>query len=291
MSTQADEDPDVTVDDDLDDEADDETEVDLENEDDDSDEDESDSDDDGTGPRKPAGRKNAGGTGRDEDKTPEQLKAELDKVRGQLSKSRAQQTRWKNRALEAAKAGKPAGDDGKEPTAADKRAVKAVVSKGGTDADAREKGEERGLSREDVLEMIAEARAAEAQKAAERYKPVAIRSEAKDLLTDAGYKFGRAEDRDRRLDRALKLIDMEQVELDDDGTVLGLEDEIDRLKDDWPELFADEDAEEEPPVRKPAGRRPARRINGRTGRAARSSTREMSASEGQLAYLRGHVQS
>lgn len=288
MPTQGD-DPEVQIEDDL--EEDDEgTEVDLDEEDDESDSDsadEEDSEDDGTGPRKPAGRKNAGGTGRDEDKTPEQLKAELDKVRGQLSKSRAQQTRWKNKALAA---GRPAaGDEGsKDPTPADKRAVKGVVAKGGTDAEAREKGDERGLSREDVLEMIAEARESEAKKAAERYKPVAIRSEAKDLLADAGYKFGKAQDRDRRLDRALKLIDMGQVELDDDGTVLGLEDEIDRVKDDWPELFSDEDEADEE-VTKPV-RRPVRRIQGRTGRAARASTREMGASEGQLAYLRGHSQ-
>jgi hypothetical protein len=269
-----------------DDEADDDNDLDVDFDESDEDESEGDEEDDGTGPRKAAGRKNSGGTGRDEEKSPEQLKKELDATRAKLAKSRREQTRWKNRA----QAKDTKATDGREPTAGDKRAVKAVVAKGGTDAEAREKGAERGLTREDVAEMIAEARETEARKAAEKYKPVAIRSEAKDLLTDAGYKFGSAEDRDRRLDRALKLIDMDQVEVDDDGTVLGLEDEIDKLRDDWPELFADETEEEPEPVKPAARRRVAPRINGRAGRAARASTRELSASEGQLAYLRGHGQ-
>lgn len=245
------------------------------------DEDESEEDD---GPRKPAGRKNAGGTGRDEDKTPEQLKTELDATRSKLSKSRAQQTRWKNKALAAGKPGSKTDD----PTPADKRAVKEVVRQGGSDKDARDKGEDRGLSREDVMEMISEAREAEAKKAADHYKPVAVRSEAKDLLKDAGYKFGQPEERDKRLERAMKLMDLGNIELDDDGTVLGLEDEIDKLQEDWPELFTG-DGEQEPTETKPKPAR--RRINGRAGRAARPSSHTLGTSEGQLAYLQGHGQS
>jgi hypothetical protein len=266
------EDDEPDEDDSTDDEDDETPDVEIDGEDgeDDSDEDE----------RQPAGRKNAGNTGRDEDKTPEELKKELDETRAKLSKSRSQQTRWRNKAL-ASRANKD--DDGRDVTAGDKRAVKGVVKGGGTDADAREKGEERGLSREDVLEMIADARAEEAQKAAARYKPAAIRAEAKDLLKEAGYKLGDdAESQGRRLERALKLMDTSDVELDDDGTPLGVEEAVDKFREEFPELFANAEDEEPEPVR-----RPRRRINGRAN--ARPSVKELKASEGQLAFLRGHI--
>jgi hypothetical protein len=256
-----------------DDEDDDTTDVEIE--------DEADEDEDGENERQPAGRKNAGNTGRDEDKTPEELKAELDKTRTMLSKSRSQQTRWRNKAL-ASRDSK--NNDGRDATAGDKRVVKAVVKDGGTDADAREKGEERGLSREDVLEMIADARAEEAEKAAAKYKPAAIRAEAKDLLKEAGYKLGDdAESHGRRLDRALKLMDTSDVELDDDGTPLGVEEAVDKFREEFPELFASEEDE----GASAQARRPRRRINGRAG--GKPSVKEMKASEGQLAFLRGHI--
>jgi hypothetical protein len=69
--------------------------------------------------------------------------------------------------------------------------------------------------------------------------PVVIKHAATSALRDAGFTF--PDDRDERakkLKRALKLMDVEDVEIDDDGEVLGLEDAIDELKAEWPELFA-----------------------------------------------------
>jgi hypothetical protein len=69
--------------------------------------------------------------------------------------------------------------------------------------------------------------------------PVVIKHAATSALRDAGFDF--PDDKDARaakLRRALKLMDVEDVEIDDDGEVLGLEDAIDELKAEFPELFA-----------------------------------------------------
>lgn len=70
------------------------------------------------------------------------------------------------------------------------------------------------------------------------YVPIVIRHAATAALRDAGFEF--PEDKDARaakLKRALKLMDTEDVEVDDDGDVIGLDDAIDELKAEFPELF------------------------------------------------------
>lgn len=71
----------------------------------------------------------------------------------------------------------------------------------------------------------------EAAKASENtYKDLYITTSAKAALAEAGLTSG--------TDRMTKLIDFSAVEIDPDGTVSGLQEQVDALKEDFPELFA-----------------------------------------------------
>lgn len=86
-----------------------------------------------------------------------------------------------------------------------------------------------------------------AQKAVEaaekKFKPVAVRSAAKASLLEAGLNDAS----DARISRLLKMIDMDEVDVDEDGDVNGLDDQIDAIKDDFPALF---EAKKDEPKRK-----------------------------------------
>jgi hypothetical protein len=65
-----------------------------------------------------------------------------------------------------------------------------------------------------------------------------IRHAATSALREAGFEFPADKDaRSAKLRRALKLMDTDDVEVDDDGEVIGLDDAIDELKSEFPELF------------------------------------------------------
>lgn len=71
----------------------------------------------------------------------------------------------------------------------------------------------------------------EAAEAVEKqWKPKLIKQTARAALVEAGA-AGSPE-------RLLKLLDMDALSVDDDGDVVGLESEVDRLKDEFAELFA-----------------------------------------------------
>lgn len=72
------------------------------------------------------------------------------------------------------------------------------------------------------------------ERAAAKWKPVAVRNAARAALAEAGAKGD--------LKRFVKLIDVDTVEVDDDGDVLGLEDQIDAIKADFPEAFGERKA-------------------------------------------------
>lgn len=81
-------------------------------------------------------------------------------------------------------------------------------------------------SEDDVETKISKAREEERSKAKSRI----VNAEAKAKLTAAGAKGD--------LSRLLRMIDLDDVDVTDDGDVEGLDDEIDRLKTDVPDLFA-----------------------------------------------------
>lgn len=85
-------------------------------------------------------------------------------------------------------------------------------------------------------------------------KPVAVRSAAKAAFLEAGA-------RSERFDRLFKMLDLDRIEVDGDD-VTGLDDQVDELKADVPELFTPPKGAEEPkpkqaPRISPAGKKPA----------------------------------
>lgn len=84
---------------------------------------------------------------------------------------------------------------------------------------------------------------AEAQKDAAKYRDIAVRKEAALALQDAGAKV--------KADRLIKLLDLTDVDIDDDGNVDGLQDAIEELKADSPEFFKSEDDEVVTTTRRP----------------------------------------
>lgn len=93
----------------------------------------------------------------------------------------------------------------------------------------------------DTSEEAKSAREAEQrgyQEAEKKYHPQLVNLAGRNALLAAGVPSGKVK-------RALRLIDMDDVEIDDDGEVIGIEDAIDELKDEWPELFAAKASAEE----------------------------------------------
>jgi hypothetical protein len=138
------------------------------------------------------------------DLTDDELRAELKKTRESLSK--------------ASGSGKVKRDRIKQLRAELDEAKRKPVGKK-TDADA------------DGDKPDAEAIRAEADRTAnERANSRIVKAEARGALATAGV----AKD---RVARAVGLLDLKGIDVDDDGEVDGLDDAIDALKQEWPELF------------------------------------------------------
>jgi hypothetical protein len=167
------------------------SEDDVDEDEDDADEDESDADED------------EDGDDPDKDKSPEEIKAELQRLRASRRKDIKRIRRMREKAKEAGK--KPADED------PDKKFSRAELEEIRTETETATRGE-----------ML----------------PVVIKHAATSALREAGFAFPADRDeRAKKLNRALKLMDVEDVEIDDDGELLGLQDAIEELKAEWPELF------------------------------------------------------
>lgn len=76
--------------------------------------------------------------------------------------------------------------------------------------------------------------AREAADAAEkRFKPVAVRSAAKAAFLEAGLQGSTPE----RMARVVRMLDLDALDVDDDGDVTGLTEQVKAIKADYPELF------------------------------------------------------
>ena len=85
-----------------------------------------------------------------------------------------------------------------------------------------------------------------AERVVSRYKPVLVRKTAEGRLLEAGVK-------PNKINRLIKLMDMEEIDVDEDLNVEGVDDEIDRLQEEFPELFRlkeEEEVEEKPRKRR-----------------------------------------
>ncbi len=118
---------------------------------------------------------------------------------------------------------------------------------------------------------VREAEERATQKIEAKYKPISVRL----ALLESGVKQGRVKG-------ALRLLNLDEVEVDEDGAVAGLDSQVESLRKDWPELFADTQPE---PEKKPEVKRPARGADGADKKAP--PAKELSVSERQAALLLG----
>jgi hypothetical protein len=110
------------------------------------------------------------------------------------------------------------------------------------------------------------------ERAFARYRPVLVKSAAEAALVRAGAKPD-------RVARLVRLLDADEVNVDEKGTVDNddLTAEVDRLKEDMPELFKGDDEDDDRPQRKSAPR------GGRRDAAARPSGSKTPSSTARLA--------
>lgn len=113
----------------------------------------------------------------------------------------------------------------------------------------RQLNELRDKYKEQETETEKAVREAE-EKAEARYKPIAVRKAVRAALVEAGATAATEGDKaktEARIARLMKLIDVGDLSIDDDGEVLGVDEQIDGLRADYPELF-------EPAVKKAKAR-------------------------------------
>ncbi len=89
---------------------------------------------------------------------------------------------------------------------------------------------------------------ADAEKRAVKYRDIAVNKEAKLALVEAGAKVSTT--------RLIKLLDLADVDLDDNGNVSGLADAIAELKEESPEFFKSDEDDEVKPQRRAAVKKP-----------------------------------
>ncbi|NEB70305.1 hypothetical protein G3I39_25090 [Streptomyces fulvissimus] len=97
----------------------------------------------------------------------------------------------------------------------------------------------RDKYREQETETEKAVREAE-ERAEARYKPIAVKKAVRASLIQAGAIAsveGDKEKTEARLTRLMKFVDIGELSIDDDGEVLGVEEQIDALRADYPELF------------------------------------------------------
>lgn len=124
-------------------------------------------------------------------------------------------------------------EDGKPYTASDIRALQDALKKNRKELRAL-KSAKPPADEDKTPDADAEARAAQAAEA--KFKPVVVRTAAKAAFVEAGLVLPKGKG-DAALARALKLLDMAEVEITDDGEVEGLDDQIEEIKSEFPELF------------------------------------------------------
>lgn len=96
--------------------------------------------------------------------------------------------------------------------------------------------------KEGMDEAATKAREDALKEAEDRYMPILISKEAKLALAEAGCKNPA---------RLVNLVDRSKCQVQDDGDILGLEGEVNRIKEEWPELFKSDDEASSNGTRRP----------------------------------------
>lgn len=155
------------------------------------------------------------------------------------------------------------------PTEAEWRKIQAALKKANEDAKrnrfrAKELEEKTRANETEHEKALREAR----EEGEKRYRAPLVKAAARAALSEAG--LGGS------TDRVLRLLDLDALSVDDDGDVIGLDGEVARIKDEYPEFFqADKPKPRVRPTgadRKPAeeklkssAERHAAKVLGRTG--------------------------
>lgn len=122
--------------------------------------------------------------------------------------------------------------DWKPPTKEEVRALQAKLKKANGDA-AHHRGEAAKLrqqSESDAEKQVREAVEKAQGEAEGKWKPMYVRQAARAALAQAGL-IGKP-------DRLLKLLDVDEIEVDEDGTLTGLDAQVRDLKAEYRDLFA-----------------------------------------------------
>lgn len=126
----------------------------------------------------------------------------------------------------------PPVDDWKAPTKDEWERTQAALKK------ANDEAKTHRLKLRDAQKATEDADGKAAREAAEaaerRYKPVAVRSAARAAFLEAGL----ADARPERVSKLLRMLDLDSLDVADDGDVTGLADQVAGIKADYPELFA-----------------------------------------------------
>lgn len=148
------------------------------------------------------------------------------------------------------------GDDYTPPSKAEWARVQAALGDANKEAKKfrlelrefrRQQQEEKRKGETEREAEVREAREKAAADAEARYKPLLVRVAARDALIDAGAVLADAAGKPSasRLNRILRLLDLAELEVADDGRVSGLDAQVQQVKKDAPEFFA----ERKPPAR------------------------------------------
>lgn len=126
-------------------------------------------------------------------------------------------------------------DDGQPVTASDWSALNEALRKARKDAREakRTKPTEEPAETPDVDKAVAEAKAS----AAAEWKPKLVRSAARSAFLEAGLVLPKT-NADGVMARVLKMLDLDDLDVADDGTVDGLAEQVAEIRGDFPELFA-----------------------------------------------------
>lgn len=142
--------------------------------------------------------------------------------------------------------GPPLRADGKPMTSADVAALREALTKARKDARSAKRtakdgstpakggdgsGDQESAPNADEIRREIET-AAEA-----KYKPMLVRQAARAAFAEAGLVTGKNGNADAAMKRVIRLLDLDDLDVDEDGSVDGLDEQIAEIKQEFPDLF------------------------------------------------------
>lgn len=167
--------------------------------------------------------------------------------------------------------------------------IKAIKGRQAAKAALRAKEQElkelQQKNESDSEKAVREAEERAAKAVTDRYKPALVRTGATAAILGAGPKNGKA-----GVNRLIKLMNLDAIDVTDDFELEGVEDEVARLVEEYPELFGEEPTEGKPAAeKKPAARKPAATSKSQDGADKKPAEKKMTTSEVLMKKLRGEM--